>query len=306
MLLPIALYTSFMFGVNNSGLSTGSLLASGFSFRKGIAITGTGFLVGALLEGWKMKSTIASLAGLESATLSVLLTTLIITSILFSIFSFWGMPISLVNILVGSYVGAGLAAGYSMNYAYLNMILFSWVALPLVAAIATVGCYSITVRLLARMSPIGVGRFYLVAMPAIVFYTAYSLGANNIGILHSSVLHGSQLIEILLLVLLPIASFFGVMKGGRTSRFVSEGVVGHSQTTVFSSLLVGAVLVWLFTQIAIPVSLSQLLLGGLVGVNLFRKPKVYNRDALVKLVVLWVGVTVLSFVAALALQRFLV
>jgi PiT family inorganic phosphate transporter len=295
-----------MFGVNNSGLSTGSLLASGFSFRKGIAVTGAGFLVGALLEGWKMKSTIVSLAGLESATLSVLLTTLIITSILFSVFSFWGMPISLVNILVGSYVGAGLAAGYSVNYAYLNMIMLSWVALPVVAAVATVGCYGMTVRLLARMSPVGVGRFYLLAMPVIVFYTAYSLGANNIGMLHSSVLHHSQLLEILLLVLLPIASFFGVMKSGKTSRFVSEGVVGQSPTTVFSSLFVGAVLVWLFTQVAIPVSLSQLLIGGLVGVNLFRKPKVYNRDALIKLIVVWMGVTALSFLTALSLQRFLV
>jgi PiT family inorganic phosphate transporter len=295
-----------MFGVNNSGLSTGSLLASGFSFRKGIVVTGTGFLVGALLEGWKMKGTITGLTGLGDVGLSVPLTTLIITSIMFSIFSFWGIPMSLVNILVGSYVGAGLAAGYNLNYTYLNMILLSWVALPVIAAVATVGCYSITIKLLARMSPIGVGRFYLVAMPVIVFYTAYSLGANNIGVLHSSILHGSQFLEILLLVLLPIGSFFGVMKSGKTSRFVSEGVVGHSPTTVFSSLLVGAVLVWLFTQVAIPVSLSQLLIGGLVGVNLFRKPKVYNRDALMKLIVIWTGVTVLSFFAALALQQFLV
>jgi len=306
VLLPIALYTSFVFGINNSGLSTGSLLASGFSYRKGIAVTGMGFVAGALLEGWKMGGTLTGLTGLQGAVLPVLFTTLIITSIVFSIFSFLGMPISLVNILVGSYVGAGLAMNVFVNYAYLNIIVLSWVTLPVLAAFATIACYRITIKLLANMSPVGVGRFHLIAMPVIVFYTAYSLGANNIGLLHNLTLHDTQLIEILLLIFLPVASFFGVMKSGRTSRFVSEGIVGHSPTTVFSSLLVGAVLVWLFTQAAIPVSLSQLLIGGLVGVNLYRKPRVYNKDALLKLVAAWVGATVISFFTALALHGILV
>jgi len=302
-LLPIAIYTSFVFGINNSGLSTGSLLASGFSYRRGIALTGTGFVAGALLEGWKMGNTLTGLTGLHVATLSVLFTTLIITSILFSVFSFLGLPISLVNILVGSYVGASLAMHTFVNYAYLNIILLSWVALPVLAALATIACYKITVRLLANMSPVGVGRFHLIAMPIVVFYTAYSLGANNIGLLHNLTLHDTQLSEILLLIFLPVASFFGVMKSGRTSRFVSEGIVGHSPTTIFSSLLVGAVSVWVFTQAAVPVSLSQLLIGGLVGVNLYRKPRVYNRHALLVLVLSWIGVTVMGFFAAFALQE---
>lgn len=305
-LVPIALYTSFVFGINNSGLSTGSLLASGFSYRKGIAITGIGFVIGALLEGWKMGDTLTGLTGFQGATLSVLFTTLIITSIVFSIFSFLGLPISLVNILVGSYAGAAMAMNVFVNYAYLDIIILSWIFLPFLAAVATIACYRITIRFLANVSPVGVGRFHLIAMPVIVFYTAYSLGANNIGLLHNLTPHGTQLIEILLLVFLPIASFFGVMKSGRTSRFVSEGIVGHSPTTVFSSLLVSAVLVWLFTQAAIPVSLSQLLIGGLVGVNLYRKPRVYNKDALLKLVGAWIGVTMISFFAALALHKMLI
>jgi len=302
LLLPIALFTSFVFGINNSGLSTGSLLASGFSYRKGIALTGIGFVAGAMLEGSKMSGTLAGLTGTQVATLSVLFTTLIITGILFSIFSFLGMPISLVNILVGSYVGAGLAMNLFVNYTYLNMIVLSWIALPVVAALATIAVYRVTIGLLANASPVGVGRFHLIAMPIIVFYTAYSLGANNIGLLYNLTFPEIPLIQFLLLVFLPIASFFGVMKSGKTSRFISEGIVGHSPVTVFSSLLVSAVLVWIFTQLAVPVSLSQLLIGGLIGVNLYRRPKVYNRDALLKLIASWIGVTVISFFAALALQ----
>lgn len=301
-LLPIALYTSFVFGISNSGLSTGSLLASGFPYRKAIAVTGMGFVAGAMLEGWKMNNTLTGLTGQGNA-LSILFTTLLITAIVFSIFSFLGMPMSLVNILIGSYVGASLAMNVSVNYAYLDIIVLSWVALPVLAALATIICYRIIVRLLVNMSPVGVGRFHLAAMPVIVFYTAYSLGANNIGLLHNLTLHDPPILGMLLLVLLPIASFFGVMKSVSTSRFVSEGIVGHSPTTVFSSLLVGAILVWLFTQIAIPVSLSQLLLGGLVGVNLYRKPNVYNKRALLVLLSSWVGVPILSFLVAFAFHR---
>lgn len=302
LLLPIAIYTSFVFGINNSGLSTGSLLASGFSYKKGIALTGIGFAAGALLEGWKMGGTIESLTGSGSTVMTALVITLIITAIIFSVFSFLGLPISLVNVLVGSYVGASLAIGLSLNYTYMNMLLLSWVALPFLAAIATIGAYKLTVRLLSNISPVGMGMFHLVSIPIIVFYIAYSLGANNIGLLYHLSLQGEeQYVHIILLTLLPVASFFGVMKSGKTSAFVSEGVVGHSPLTIFSSLLVGAILVWIFTQAAIPVALSQVLIGGLIGVNLYRKPRTYNKNALLKLIGSWVGVTIVSFVAALGL-----
>jgi len=299
LLIPIALYTSFVFGINNSGLSTGSLLASGFSYKKGIALTGVGFVAGALLEGWKMGGTFHSLT--SSSTMSVLVVTLIITAITFSIFSFLGLPISLVNVLIGSYVGASLANGLIINFTYMNLLALSWIALPFIAAIATIGTYKLTVRLLSNVSPVGIGMFHLVTIPIIVFYTAYSLGANNIGLLYHISLWEEQSIHLLILTLLPIASFFGVMKSGKTSIFVSEGVVGHSPLTIFSSLLVGAILIWIFTQAAIPVSLAQVLIGGLIGVNLYRKPRTYNRSALLKLIGSWVGVTLASFVAALGL-----
>lgn len=299
LLIPIAIYTSFVFGINNSGLSTGSLLASGFSYRKGIALTGIGFVAGMLLEGWKMGGTLQSLTG--SSSVSILIITLIITAVIFSIFSFLGLPISLVNVLVGSYVGASLAIGLTLNYTYLNLLLISWVILPFIAAIATIGAYKLTVRLLSNVSPVGMGKFHFITIPIIVFYIAYSLGANNIGLLYHLSLGEEQYIHLLPLTLLPIASFFGVMKSGKSSMFVSEGVVGHSPLTIFSSLLVGAILVWIFTQVAIPVSLSQVLIGSLIGVNLYRKPRTYNKNALSKLIVSWVGVTIASFVAALGL-----
>jgi PiT family inorganic phosphate transporter len=304
LLIPVAIYTSFVFGINNSGLSTGSLLASGFSYRKGIALTGMGFVVGTMLEGWKMGGTIDGLTA-TSSIVSVLVLTLLITGIIFSIFSFIGLPISLVNVLVGSYIGASIASGISVNYSYLNLLVLSWIALPFVAAIATIGTYKLTVRLLSNVSPVGLGRFHLITVPMIVFYTAYTLGANNIGLLYHLSLSGEEILHLFLLGSLPIASFFGVMKSGKTSIFVSEGVVGHSPLTIFASLLVGSILVWAFTQIAIPVSLSQVLIGGLIGVNLYRKPRAYNRKALLKLIVSWVGVTVLSFLLALVLQRLL-
>lgn len=299
LLIPIAIYTSFVFGINNSGLSTGSLLASGFSYRKGIALTGIGFVAGMLLEGWKMGGTLQSLTG--SSSVSILIITLIITAVIFSIFSFLGLPISLVNVLVGSYVGASLAIGLTLNYTYLNLLLISWVILPFIAAIATIGAYKLTVRLLSNVSPVGMGKFHFITIPIIVFYIAYSLGANNIGLLYHLSLGEEQYIHLLPLTLLPIASFFGVMKSGKSSMFVSEGVVGHSPLTIFSSLLVGAILVWIFTQVAIPVSLSQVLIGSLIGVNLYRKPRTYNKNALSKLIVSWVGVTIASFAAALGL-----
>jgi hypothetical protein len=40
-------------------------------------------------------------------------------------------------------------------------------------------------------------------------------------------------------------------------------------------------------------------------VNLYRKPRTYNKNALLKRVASWVGVTVISFIVALVLQKIL-
>ncbi|RMF29180.1 MAG: hypothetical protein D6752_06415 [Candidatus Nitrosothermus koennekii] len=126
-------------------------------------------------------------------------------------------------------------------------------------------------------------------MPLLTFYTSYTLAANNIGLLYTNNLT---------FFLLPLASIIGIIKGKKTALFVSERVVGHSQATIFSSLLASSLLLWIFTQFAIPLSLSQLLLASLFGVNLYRRPIIYNKTRMFMLIASWIGSTLLSVLLA--------
>ncbi|GIU71214.1 MAG: hypothetical protein KatS3mg003_1274 [Candidatus Nitrosocaldaceae archaeon] len=279
----ILLYTAFVFGWNNSGIVTGSITSTGFIYKKAIIIAILGFLLGFYLEGGKMSSVLLDISNTE------LNIQFIITSIILTIFSLLGLPISMVNILIGSHIGFALGMNTIINTNQLYNIVTSWLITPLLAIFASISFYIILTNILKRFSLLSVNKFYGISMPLLTFYTSYTLAANNIGLLYTNNLT---------FFLLPLASIIGIIKGKKTALFVSEGVVGHSQATIFSSLLASSLLLWIFTQFAIPLSLSQLLLASLFGVNLYRRPIVYNKTRMFMLIASWIGSTLVSILLA--------
>ncbi len=286
----ILLYTAFVFGINNSGLITGSLIATGFSHKKAIMIAILGFTLGFLIEGSKMQYVLSSISSID------LTLQFIITSIIFTILAFTGLPISMINLLIGSHVGVALASNAIINSHNLFSIVLSWLVTPFIAVFLSIPSYMLLSNMLGRLSLLNINRFYAVSLPILTFYTAYSLAANNIGLLY---------INNLFFMLLPLAVVAGIVKGRRSELLVSEAIIGHSQASIFSSLLVSSLLLWIFTQLRIPISLSQLLLAGLIGVNIYRKPRVYNKAKLFMLIISWIGSTLVSILLAFLTATFL-
>lgn len=283
MIELILLYSAFIFGYNNSGIITGSMVSAGFTYRRAIIISITGFLLGFYIEGGKMADVLLEISNIE------LNIQFIITSIVLTVFSLLGLPISMVNALIGAHVGLALSNNALIDTDNLMNIVTSWLITPFLAIITSILLYILLVSILKRFSLLIINRFYIVAMPLLTFYTSYVLAANNIGLLH---------INNFFLFLLPIAASIGIFRGKKTALFVSEQVVGHSQATILSSLLASSLLLWLFTQFAIPLSLSQLLLASLFGINLYRKPRIYNKTRMFILVASWIGSTFLSLLLA--------
>jgi phosphate/sulfate permease len=97
------------------------------------------------------------------------------------------------------------------------------------------------------------------------FYGAYTISANNLGFILSTVAEDVRLTY-------PIA-FMGILIGAsvfseKISYVIGERLAILSPLKLSSSLLSSSILSWMLTQIGIPAALTQIMLGGLVGAAL--------------------------------------
>jgi phosphate/sulfate permease len=141
-----------------------------------------------------------------------------------------------------------------------------------------------------------VNRFILFGA---VFYVAYAFGANNVGMILSFVLHANASIASTTQVLeIETAIYFGialgtVLFGKAIAKVVGDKIVGLSQIKTLSAMLGAAFVTWLFTQFALPVSLTQVVIGGMLGAGTARGPTIINRSEILSMVGHWVLVTLL-------------
>lgn len=290
--LLLLLYIAFLFGINNSGIALAGMLASGFSYRASMGISVLGFMTGALLEGWKMGSVIMP----EDHTV-----TFGVTAVILSIFSFLHMPVSMVNVLLAGYIGAGIDTAGAIS------VVAWWIVTPFMALGATVSLYSIMVRFTARLSLVSLFRFYSVLIPSAVFYASYTIGANNLGLLYTITMsHGyfNAADGSYMIIAAMLGTFIiGVARGKSISRLLSEGIVGHTPATILSSVTSCSIILWISTQIQIPLPFSQMLMGSLIGINMMKRPRIYSKHSLLLLVSSWTGSTLLSFLIVYVITR---
>ena len=128
---------------------------------------------------------------------------------------------------------------------------------------------------------------------------AYVLGANNIGLIYGSTVvsssNGQADLEVILLLVL--AGIFGMITLGRSAL---GGVMGDRMLTlspqgVFAAFISSALVVWVGTQYGLPVSISQCLLGGMIGAALSRSISAVNVRLVSETLSLWVVAPVVAF-----------
>ncbi|MEM0364089.1 MAG: hypothetical protein QXS25_00780 [Candidatus Nitrosocaldus sp.] len=295
----LLLYIALLFGINNAGIAVANMLASGFNYRMSVSISTLGFAVGALVEGWKMVSVIT----LEDYT-----TTSVVTAIMLSIFSFLHIPVSMVNIIFASYIGSTIESTPNTV-----SVISWWIIAPFMALTTTILIYHLILRFTTRLSLVNLFRFYSLMLPVLTFYASYTIGANNLGLLYSM---GNRYIAvdattadattadgICMMLSILLAFTIGMIKGKNISRFLSEEIVGYTPATIMSGISSCSIILWLSTQMHIPLPFSQMLVSSLIGINMIRKPHLYNKRSLFLLVSSWIGSTLLSFIITFVVTR---
>ncbi|MEM2856192.1 MAG: inorganic phosphate transporter [Candidatus Nitrosocaldaceae archaeon] len=281
MIELLSLYLAFILGMNNAGLLSGTLVAGGMSYRNSIIIIIIGFIIGFVIEGEKIANTLESISKIDIEI------QLVVTSILLTIFTIIGMPVSMVNLLIAAHIGKALAINAEIDLTILASILIAWIIAPLVTILSSIILYEILKRMVNNISLLSLNKFYSIATLVTTFYMAYALSANNIALLSIDSLS----------FILPFMAIIGMINK-KVAFVISEDIVGQSRLTILSTFIASSSLLWLFTQFSIPISLTQMVLAGLIVNNLHKRPRIYNKSKLLMLVTSSILSTITSLLIA--------
>lgn len=230
----------------------------------------------------------------------VLMITLVMTLLLMLLFNLLHLPISLSHVSVGVYVGGSFAIGFALNTPHLQLVLLSWLFVPLISALTGIMIYIFMARIASHLSLITIDALDRGAVTITVFYVAYALGANNLGLINSlyrPLILDDPVLMMTMVFFVAITSALGTAAfGKRITKRVGEDLIVLSPIGVVTSMFASALLMWAFTQFSIPISMTQAVIGGVVGAGLIKRYAVFNRAVLYEIIGGWVIVTFVGFI----------
>lgn len=296
----------FAFGWNNSGLTTGNL-SNLVNYNLALFLTITGVFAGLFIFGRAMTNSVVGKLVSTGIPSGAILAGVVASVVLLVLLTVLKLPVSISNCTVGAFLGAGIASNSTINVQVLSEIVISWVVSPFLCALVAIVVYILVIKLEGNYPLPTVSFVNRILLAISVFYVAFALGGNNIGLIISFVRPGTLLNPSLLLdgaVFLTTAS--GIILFGKSiAKIVGDKVVGLSQIKTLSAMLSSAIITSLFTFLAVPVSLTQVIIGAMLGAGVARRPSVVNNKELVDLVVGWTLVTLASAGLGFAFTRLL-
>jgi phosphate/sulfate permease len=305
LLILACLALSFVLGWNNSSLTTGNL-SNLITYNAAVIITLVGVFAGFILEGSDMTRSVLGKLIVTPIGGAEILAAALISLMFFLALTLTKIPVSLSNCVVGSFVGVALASNAAMSSSDLIEILVSWLLAPFFCLGVAIVIYEIAIHSEGRLPLPTVSWLNRLVLFAAVFYVAFSLGANNVGLILSFVTHVAKT-SFPIELGIEVAIYFGIVLGtilfGKSiAKVLGEKIVSLSQVKTLAAVLATAFVTWTLTQFSIPVSLTQLVLGGMLGAGSARGPTVVNRRELLTMILRWAAVTILCTLSGFAIE----
>jgi PiT family inorganic phosphate transporter len=296
--IVLVAFVSFIIAANNSANSIGVLYGSNITtYYKAAIISGLFVMIGVVLEGWKMGGAIGG--GIIEGEMSLFMSLIVLVTviILLFLFTFLSMPLSASQLMVGAVIGVAIFSGLFVNVSFLSLILVSWIATFLAGMGIAYLLYHLIARVAKHMRIFSLSKFYTLSLYIGAAFIAYTLGANTIGLLASLVSNSY------IYLIAGISALIGtILFGKRTVRTVGENITSLDPARAFAALFGGAIIVELFTQFHLPVSMTQAVVGGIIGTGFVKGYRDINKRTVKNLALSWVLAPLVSFVVAYILM----
>ena len=320
--LTSGLFLGWSLGANDASNVFGSAVGSKMvTFRKAAIIASIAVILGAVIQGAGASQTLGKLGAVNAIGGSF--TVALAAAITIYMMTKFALPVSTTQAIVGAIIGWNFFTGNSTDSKTLSQIVATWISGPVIGAVFSILLY-IILKKIKKSSGIHLIRFESFIKTGLVVvgaFGAYSLGANNIanvmGVfipafnLHDLdlgifTLNSSQQLFLLggLAIAVGIITYSKkVMEtiGGNIVELSSEAalVVVLAQSLVlfiFSSTGLSS----LFIKIGlppipmVPVSSSQVIVGCVLGIGLYKGARNINFKILGEIAIGWLATPIAS------------
>jgi len=310
-IVPITLVAAgaalcLVLGANNIATCLGTAMSSrAIRYRHAVLVASMGLMAGVVLEGGKLSNAVTRGVAPEVGLDALLAATLSALTIM-AFLTWLRLPISMTQVFVGAVVGATLARGGMINLWFTGLVVISWLLTP-VAGVTAAIVISLVTRAVAkrirRVILLNIAYTWLTIASG--FYSSYVLGANGVGLVAGASGAPPQL-RPWVAVGLGTATVAGMIIFGRgTTRSVAENLVGLNMPAAMAAQIGGAMTVHGFTQVGMPVSISQAVVGGIFGPPMLRKLVVRNSRLVRQLILWWTAAPLSAAIIAFGLATVL-
>ncbi len=297
------IFLGWSLGSNDSANVFGTAVANNIiKFRTAVTILATLVLIGALTEGYKCFATLGNITTQTPITATVASFAAALTV---TLMTYLGLPVSTSQAIVGAIIGIGIV-NRNVNLSALPKIFSAWVLTPIGAAIISFLLY-LGIRILIKKyvkNQILFDKFILIGFYLVGGYGAYALGANNVANVTGIYVTSGML-----------TPFMGALIGGLS---IGLGAITYSKNVMmtvgkkllpldyysaFIAILAEAITVHIYAIIGVPVSTSQAIVGGVLGIGLVTGTRTINKRTLRNILFGWVGTPTISGVISFGLFK---
>jgi inorganic phosphate transporter, PiT family len=326
LFLSSGLFLGWSLGANDAANIFGSAVGSKLvSFRKAAIIASVFVILGAVIQGAGASSTLGKLGAVNAIGGSF--TVALAAAITVYLMTKFALPVSTTQAIVGAIIGWNFFTGNPTDSKTLTQIITTWISGPVLGAVFAIILF-IIVKAIKKNSSMHLIRFESLIRTGLIIvgaFGAYSLGANNIANVMGVFIPSFNLRELNLeLITLSSAQQLFLLGGlsiaagiltysKKVMETVGSNIVELSSEAAFVVVLALSIVLFIFSSSGlssifvrlglppipmVPVSSSQVIIGCVIGIGLYKGARNINFRILGEISAGWIATPILSGIIA--------
>ena len=314
--LTSGLFLGWSLGANDASHIFGSAVGSKMvTFRKAAIITSVFFILGAVIQGSGTSHTLDKLGAVNAIGGSFTLA--FAAAITIYMMTKFALPISTTQAIVGAIIGWNFFTGNHTDSKTLEKIVSAWIAGPVIGAVFAILLY-IIVKWFKKSSGIHLIRFESYIKTGLIVvgaFGAYSLGANNIANVMGVFVPAFHLKDLDLWIISLNSSQQLFLLGGiacasgiityswKVMQTIGSNILELSSEAALVVVLAQALVLFIFSSTGlsnlvvkmglppipmVPVSSSQVIVGCILGIGLYKGARNINFKILGEIGLGWI------------------
>jgi PiT family inorganic phosphate transporter len=320
--LTSGLFLGWSLGANDASNVFGSAVGSKMvTFRKAAAIASIFVILGAVIQGAGASQTLGKLGAVNAIGGSF--TVALAAAVTIYVMTKFALPVSTTQAIVGAIIGWNFFTGNSTDSKTLSQIVATWISGPIIGAVFAILLY-ILLKKFKRAAKIHLVRFesYIkTGLLVVGAFGAYSLGANNIANVMGVFIPAFNLQDLDLWIFTLNSNQQLFLLGGISisvgiitySKKVMETIGGNivelSSEAALVVVLAQSLVLFIFSSSGlselfikiglppvpmVPVSSSQVIVGCVLGIGLYKGARNINFKILGEIALGWLATPIAS------------